>query len=122
MTSGRTTRVILVGLISLLLNSAWLWAFADASCWYYLNVAVPPFLGIPLAAVRARRAPGWVSAPALSGVAVLLLGATRPHYALVTTHVIVSGLTSALAGVGRGRRLPPRMAVAGMAALFIVAA
>src|SRR5512138_276129 len=122
MTSGRTTRVILIGLVALLLNSAWLWAFADASFWYYLNVVIHPLLGIALAVMLARRAPGWVAAPALTGVAVLLLGATRPHYLLVTTHVVVSGLTVALAVVAMRRRLTSRMAVAGVAALFIVAA
>src|SRR5262245_63013098 len=119
---GRTTRVIVIGLVALLLNSAWLWAFPDASFWYYLNVVVHPLLGIALAFVLVRRAPGWVAAPVLSGVAVLLLGATRPHYLLVTIHVVVSALTIALAVVALRRRLTLRIVVGGVATLLMVAA
>ena len=42
--------------IALLLNSAWLWAFADASLFYYANVALHPVLGTVLALSVLRRA------------------------------------------------------------------
>ena len=36
--------------MALLLNAAYLWAFADPTLWYFVQVAVHPLLGLALAA------------------------------------------------------------------------
>ena len=107
MTSVRT-RIIAVALAALLLNSAWLWAFADASFWYYLNVAMHPLLGIVLAIVFVRRAPLLVAAPLLTGLVLLVVGATRPYYGLVSAHIVVSVVAVAAALVALRSRLTTR--------------
>jgi tetratricopeptide (TPR) repeat protein len=107
MTSVRT-RIIAVALAALLLNSAWLWAFADASFWYYLNVAMHPLLGIVLAIVFVRRAPLLVAAPLLTGLVLLVVGATRPYYGLVSAHIVVSVVALAAALVALRSRLTTR--------------
>src|ERR1700681_1949625 len=103
---SRTTaaRLLFAGYIALLLNSAYLRAFADPTLWYFAQVALHPLLGLALAAGAAwlalqRR---WhVNALGLAGlavsgvglalgVAVLLLGATTPHRPLVNAHVATS--------------------------------
>src|SRR2546426_4383878 len=89
--------------VALLLNSAWLWAFADPSLWYYANVAVHPLLGIVAAWIVALRVRRWrLTSPAgvaammllatglVTGFLVLIAGATRPHYTAVLAHLVTS--------------------------------
>ena len=120
---------------ALLLNSAWLWAFADASPWYYANVALHPVLGIALAIAllgRARRFAGAsplraataasLATAAVTGVAILVLGATRPYYALVIAHVAVSVAGLILLVLALRPRFTLDAATAGAAALFVIVA
>ncbi len=104
------SRVALVGFVALLVNAAYLWAFADPTLWYYVQVAVHPLLGLAVAVailwqVRARRArPNAFGQAGLAisgaglvlGIAVLVVGATTPNRSLVVAHVLVSGVGAAL--------------------------
>jgi tetratricopeptide (TPR) repeat protein len=103
------------GVVALLLNSAYLWAFASPTLWYYAQVALHPVLGLAVAALiaasvrrselqlerRARpegRAYSRLAIVSLAvsgvglvlGLAVLVVGATTPYRALVNAHVRVS--------------------------------
>ena len=119
-------RALFVGFVTLLLNSAYLAAFADPSLWYYANVALHPILGLALAvAVVAKKGTGVVfergprkatSVPVLAkttpvpffagavaltvglvlGVLILFVGATRSHAVLVYAHVVTSTLGAGL--------------------------
>ena len=109
-------RALFVGFIALLLNSAYLAAFADPSLWYYANVALHPLLGLALAVALAKKGSGvffgvahakktpdpfFAGAVALGvglilGVVVLIVGATRSQAVLVYAHVITSSLGAAL--------------------------
>jgi tetratricopeptide (TPR) repeat protein len=94
-------RWVSIAFLVLLLNSAYLWAFADPTLWYYAQVAVHPLLGIALAAAagwllaRKRWTPGSVgwAAVAISalglalGLTILVLGATTQYRAVVIAHV-----------------------------------
>ena len=120
--TSRRTHLVAIGSAALLFNSAWLWAFSDASLWYYANVALHPLLGVAIAVLLARRAPVAVAAPLISGLVALLLGATRPHYALVTAHVAVSLISVVLLMLTLLRHWTFRTAIAATTALFIVAA
>jgi tetratricopeptide (TPR) repeat protein len=100
----------LVGFVALLLNSAYLFTFADPTLWYFLQVAAHPLLGLTLATavlwlVLARRfSPGALGQAGLAisgaglvlGIAILVLGATTPHRLLVDAHIAVSAVGSAL--------------------------
>jgi Tfp pilus assembly protein PilF len=95
---------LIAGFIALLLNSAYLWAFADPTLWYFVQVAVHPLLGLTLAAavfwllISGRFRPGALGPAGLTilavglalGVAVLIVGATTPYRRLVDAHVAVS--------------------------------
>ena len=126
---------ITVACVALLLNSAWLWAFADASFWYYANVALHPLLGMGLAVAllnRAQRAAlrsplGAVTAAVLAtatitGIAIFFLGATRPYYTLVTVHVAASVAGVILLVLALRFRFALDVATAGAAALFVIVA
>ena len=52
-----TSRLLFAGFVALLLNSAYLTAFADPSLWYFTNVVLHPLLGLTLAVALARRTP-----------------------------------------------------------------
>ena len=106
-----TARLLFAGFMTLLVNSAYLAAFADPSLVYYTNVALHPLLGLVLAIlaiVLASRVRSWFTGPlAVSGAfllavglclgaAVLFLGATRSYRLLLYTHVGVSAAGSAL--------------------------
>lgn len=100
--------LIFAAFITLLLNSAYLSAFSEPSLWYYANVALHPLFGLALAVLAAPRIRRWLTGPVrisgmcllavglLLGVAVLILGATRPYKSLVNAHVGVSALGAAL--------------------------
>ena len=100
--SPRSTRLIAGGFLLLLLNSIYLAASAEPTLFYFTNVALHPVLGLTLvAAIVLRRqlpAPGRVSPfltltvvilllGLLTGVGVLVLGATRPYRPLLLSHV-----------------------------------
>ena len=106
----RALRLLFVGIVALLLNSAYLWAFADPTLWYFVQVALHPLLGLALGIVAVwliatRR---WsVDRPALAGVAIsatglllgvaiIVLGATTPYRRLVLSHVVISAVGAAL--------------------------
>ena len=124
-----------IAFAALLINSAWLWAFADASAWYYANVALHPVLGVALAIAamgRARRfalasplrgvAAAALAAAAITGIAIVFLGATRPYYALVIAHVAAAVAGVVLLIVALRPRLGFDIATAAAAAVFLVAA
>ena len=123
-----------VACVALLLNSAWLWAFADPSFWYYANVAVHPLLGIVAAwivVLRVRRwrltSPGGVAAMMLlttglvTGLLVLIAGATRPHYTAVLAHLVTSAAGVVLLGAALWGRVDRAVAITAAAALLLVA-
>jgi len=134
---------IAIAFAALLLNSAWLWAFADASFWYYANVALHPLLGMGLAVALLNRVPrvaltsplhaataALLAAATITGVAIFFLGATRPYYTLVSVHVaastagvilVVLALRLAPSGV-EGPRFSRNIAMAGAAGLFVIVA
>ena len=104
------SRLILVGSVALLLNSAYLVAAPSASLWYYLHVGLHPLLGVALALalvphVRRRE---WATGPLaatglgalavglLLGVTVVVLGATRQHALLLQAHVATSAVGAGL--------------------------
>jgi Tfp pilus assembly protein PilF len=105
-----TPRLVLAGFVALLLNAAYLWAFADPTLWYFVQVAAHPLLGLTLATavlwlVLARRfSPSVLGQVGLAisgaglalGIAILALGATTPHRLLVDAHLAVSALGAAL--------------------------
>jgi Tfp pilus assembly protein PilF len=106
----RALRLVFVAIAALLLNSAYLWAFADPTLWYFVQVAVHPLLGLAVGVavvwlITTRR---WnIDRPALAGlavsalglalgIAILVLGATTPYRRLVLAHVAISALGATL--------------------------
>jgi tetratricopeptide (TPR) repeat protein len=101
---------LIVGFLLLLLNSAYLAAYADASLFYFTQVALHILFGIGLGIAAlwhvARRrvsVPPLVllgAAPIVVGVAFGLaltyLGATRPHRWMLTIHIIATVIGSAV--------------------------
>jgi tetratricopeptide (TPR) repeat protein len=101
MLSRTLPRLLWLGYFALLLNSAYLRAFADPTLWYFAQVALHPLLGLALAVgaaiplVKRRWTLGWIgvitialSVVALAtGVALLVLGATTPNRSIVAVHV-----------------------------------
>lgn len=128
---------LLLGFVLLVVNSAYLVARADASLFYFANVALHVALGLALAvaalpALRgAWRGLSWplrvgvalLAAGALLGVALLVFGATRPYRWLLYAHIACTtlGTLPVLASLlGAARRLAPEAGRA--AALAAVAA
>jgi tetratricopeptide (TPR) repeat protein len=109
-TFDRSSRPVAVAaFVLLLLNAIYLKGFPAPSLWYYINVAIHPLLGIALAvaafvilrqqlprSVSAWLVTGLVGLSLVTGLAILMLGATRSQTVLVLGHVVVSGLGSAL--------------------------
>ncbi len=139
--------------VALLLNSTYLAGSADASLWYFANVALHPLLGLALACYvamrllrRVRKDPPYdvrrsiaagpllvgsalaLGAGLFLGVAVLVLGATRPYRPLLDAHIALSTLGSALLGIHvwraatRGSARPFVWASHAVAALLFLAA
>ena len=123
-----SSRVIFVGVVALLLNSAYLAGPADPSLFYVMNVLLHPVVGLILFALLARRLLLWSRAPrpplgvagvltvaigALLGVAVLVVGGTRPYRLVVHAHVALSVAGSTLLAIQAWRtasRQPRRAA------------
>ncbi len=96
-------RLLLLALL-LVLNSAYLAARADASLFYYSQVALHVLLGLAVGVLGLRAARGRLrpAAPAdralaalaglalLSGLSLALTGATRPFRALLVAHVALA--------------------------------
>ena len=93
----------------LLANSAYLAAWADASLFYFANVALHLVLGVAVAFLAARELPGWrgwprtlsLAAPllaiaAVAGIALAVVGATRSHAGLLRLHIATAVIGSAL--------------------------
>jgi Tfp pilus assembly protein PilF len=124
----------------LLLNSAYLAAFATPSLFYFANVALHPLLGIIAGVLTARwlwgrlRETSWLVRSALAvslagaapGLALLVTGATRAYRWVLLTHIVLSTLgavlgVAALAGRARPAMVRPRPVVA-LAVLVIASA
>jgi Flp pilus assembly protein TadD len=130
-------RVLAAGFILLVLNSAYLWARAEPTIAYYLNVALHPLLGFALGALAAWRFRAvWRATPlrtlttvtlvaaAVLGTAVLVVGATRPYYSVVQTHVVSAIAGAALLSIelwrsARARRSTTKLVVASIAVVFV---
>jgi hypothetical protein len=104
---------LFAGFLALLLNAAYLWAFADPTLWYFVQVAAHPLLGLTVAAAALwlvfapRFGPSALRhGPRLGlaisgvgvglGIAVLIVGATTPHRLLVGAHVALSAVGAVL--------------------------
>jgi hypothetical protein len=99
-------RVAQAAFAALLLNSAYLAAFAGPSLWYFANIALHPLLGLALAAGMLLAAGRWRGALARSplaaagaaalaigtilGLVVLVVGATRPYRPILYAHIAAS--------------------------------
>src|SRR5512147_1519872 len=127
-------------LLALALNSAYLAARADASLFYFANVALHVGLGLVCSSVLSRLArrawPSldgpWRAAAALFaagsilGVALLFTGATRPYRPLLYAHAVLVGLAALVALAAGARRAlafaPPLARAAAVAAAVLAAA
>jgi hypothetical protein len=110
MPSRITARLALAGGLALLLNSVYLWAFADPTVVYFVQVALHPVLGLTVAGLVAWlfASRQWLPRPMAilglafsaaglaGGVGILLVGATTPHRHLVDVHVAASAFGAAL--------------------------
>jgi len=120
--NAKNSASLFAGFFALLLNAAYLWAFADPTLWYFVQVAAHPLLGLTLAAAAlwlalgprfGSSAVGHVAraqqprvglqaglaisaAGVVLGIAVLILGATTPHRRLVDAHAAISTVGAAL--------------------------
>jgi tetratricopeptide (TPR) repeat protein len=109
--SNKHMKTLTVALFVLLLNAAYLAAFAEASLFYLANVALHAILGVALLFVGALRLvrrglsiPWWLSAAPFAisgvlGVALLFTGATTPYRWLLQAH-IATGVLGALVALG----------------------
>ena len=103
MSRPSVAHVLCAGLVALVLNSVYLAGRADPTIAYYVNVALHPLAGLALAALGGWRfraswtatplraiTSGTLAAAAALGIAVLIVGATRPYYAVVQAHVAMA--------------------------------
>ncbi len=132
--------VLLAGFLALLLNAAYIFAFADPTLWYYAQVAIHPLLGLGLAAAAVwlvwtrRFRPGRLAGAGLAisavgllpGMAVLVLGATTSHRLLLAAHVGVAAGGAALLVAAFWAAAPrlgrPPVVRAALAAVVLLAA
>jgi tetratricopeptide (TPR) repeat protein len=103
-------RFLWAGFFVLLLNSAYLKAFPDATLWYFTQVALHPVLGVVLSVgvlfplIRRRWTIGWMggvtialaSVALASGAAILIVGATTSNRFIVNVHVASATVAAAL--------------------------
>ena len=131
--------VLVGGILLLIFNSVYLSARADPTIAYYLNVALHPVLGLALAALagwRFRRSwkstalraltAGMLTVATALGIAVLVVGATRPYYRVVGAHAVAAVAGIALLSVevwrrSRAGRPTVKMIVAGSVAVVFIA-
>ena len=132
--------VLVGGILLLIFNSAYLAARADPTIAYYLNVALHPVLGLALAALAGWRfrtcwkatafralTAGMLAVATALGIAVLIVGATRPYYRVVGAHAAAAVAGIALLSVelwrtSRVGRPSVKKIVAGSIALVFIAA
>ena len=136
-----SARVLAAMFAALLANSACLAAFPAPTLWYYAQVVIHPVLGLALAAAGARRLTrtairsplGSVATIALGaglalGIAVLVLGATRPYRPILFAHIGASVAGSILLvayvrqTLSRRGSAASRMLGASLAVIVLVAA
>ena len=114
-------RFLIAGFLVLVVNSAYLAAFADASVFYAANVLLHVLLGVLLALLAiplARRLLGgeltpllwWVVAAAMAatvvtGLALVVLGNLRPMRPLLVAHIAISVVAALLVVMVISRRL-----------------
>ena len=131
--------VLAGGILLLIFNSAYLSARADPTIAYYLNVALHPVLGLVLAALAGWRfrtswkatafralTAGMLAVATGLGIAVLLVGATRPYYGVVGAHAAAAVAGIALLSVelwrtSRARRPTVKRIVAVSIVLVFIA-
>src|SRR5918996_3137309 len=102
-------RLLAGGLAALLVNSAYLAARADASLFYYSNVALHGVLGIAVALIalaalirlpqRGRAMLLVLLAAAGAGLYLSIVGATRAHRIALIVHAVL-GSAGALGALG----------------------
>ena len=130
--------VLAGGILLLIFNSAYLSARADPTIAYYLNVALHPVLGLVLAALAGWRfrtswkatafrvlTAGMLAVVTGLGIAVLVVGATRPYYSVVGAHAAAAVAGIALLSVElwrtsrAGRPTIKRIVAASIVLVFI---
>jgi tetratricopeptide (TPR) repeat protein len=121
--SAKTRIVLGAGFLALLLNSGYLSAFPEPNLFYVGNVLLHLSLGAALFLIwlRLRFLVAVIGLAGLTGLALALAGATRPHRWLVVMHVAV-GIAAAVAIGLRWRSNPrffrPFVALASLALLL----
>jgi tetratricopeptide (TPR) repeat protein len=109
------------GVVLLLANSVYLAVRADPTIAYYIQVGVHPLLGMALAGVAAwyfratwrstrlgAATSAALAAATVLGIAVLGVGATRPHYRLLNVHVALAVIGTSLLVVELSRTVRTR--------------
>jgi tetratricopeptide (TPR) repeat protein len=100
----KTTKLMVIGFLLLLVNSSYLAAYADPSLFYFANVALHMMLGLVLAFAfavyivkRLTQAPALVligsvllGLSAVLGVYLMIFGATRPYRWALYTHIALA--------------------------------
>ena len=132
------SRTLARGLLVLLLTAAWLYARADASLVYFATLGIHVALGVlltagALLAIRnaflrpSGAAEGVIAAllsvAAVSGIAILFLGAARPFYWLLQVHVLSGAAAAVVVGArwlaAHGATVPRWFGVAALAAVAL---
>lgn len=100
----RTVKLLAIGFALLILNSSYLVAYADPTLFYFGNVILHMLLGLILAVVavgyvlpRLLHLPAWLlvvvgalGLSAISGVALMIVGAVRPYRWLLYAHIALA--------------------------------
>lgn len=100
----RTVKLLAIGFALLIMNSSYLAAYASPTLFYFGNVVVHMLLGLTLAVVaagyvlpRLLHLPAWLlivvgalGLSAISGVALMIVGATRPYRWLLYAHIALA--------------------------------
>jgi Flp pilus assembly protein TadD len=104
-------RILAFITLVLLLNTAWIAAFADPTIFYMTNVLLHLLLGVvwavlALAFVRGLLARGLLVASTAAGLALALFGNTIPHRWLLIAHIATAGLFLLAVAPGVWRAFP----------------